>query len=86
MASAAAISIYFVVTLVLPLLVYGPLTTVFDWFEDAARWFDLGFATGDLTLGQMSGGDWLHTLVTFAIWVGLPALIGLRRLQRSEVK
>jgi hypothetical protein len=84
--SAAAIAIYFVVTLVLPVLVYGPLTQVFSWFEDAVVWFDLGFATGDLTLGEMSGADWLHTLVTFVIWVVIPALIGLRRLVRSEVK
>ncbi len=87
LSTAGAVSIYYVVALLLPLMVWGPLYGIFSWGKDVVPWFDLGFAAMPFTSGlETSGTDYLRVLVTATVWVAVPLALGLRRVLRAEVK
>lgn len=83
--SAAALVAYFVMALVLP-TVAGILTVSEEWFADVQPWVDPNWARSFLFEGTLTGEQWAQVGVTTAVWLVLPALLGLRLVMRSEVK
>ena len=57
-----------------------------EWFAVVRPWVDPDHAQKALLMGVPSGDVWAHLAVTTAVWLLLPALIGMRNLLRSEVK
>ena len=43
-----------------------------------ARWLDPRQTLGPLTQQTMSATQWAHALATFAVWIGIPIVIGGR--------
>lgn len=91
LSTPASIAIYYIVAMLLPFMVYGTLYAIFDWAKDVIPWIDLGFAMGPY-MGQSQGGTetssttLMQVIVTFATWVVLPFVLGLRRVTRAELK
>ena len=83
--SVGALVVYFIYAFVLPSL-FGVLTTSVAWFPDVQPWVDLNLAESFLFSGDVTGEQWANVAVTAAIWIILPALLGLRLAMRSEVK
>lgn len=83
--SVGALVVYFMYAFVLPSL-YGVLTTSVDWFPDVRPWVDLNLAESFLFSGQVTSEQWANIAVTAGIWIIVPALVGLRRATRAEVK
>lgn len=86
--SAASVVIYYVVALLLPLMVWGPVYGLVSWGPDVIPWIDIGFATAPLTSSDVPRPDevYAQVAVTIAAWVLLPMLVGLRRALRTELK
>jgi ABC-2 type transport system permease protein len=38
-----------------------------------------------LTLNPLSATQWAHLLTALAIWIGLPLLVGLWRIRRTDL-
>jgi ABC-2 type transport system permease protein len=53
---------------------------------DPAKWFNIGNATTPLGEGGADATEWAQLGTSSAIWIGIPLLIGLYRLSRSELK
>lgn len=75
-----------VVYLVVPTIL-GALTGIVTAWADVWPWIDLQTASVPLLMGDSMGGEqWAQLAVTTAIWVGLPLLVGILRVQRGEIK
>lgn len=87
MNSAAAIVIYFIYSLVLPIAV-GILSAFQEWFADLAPWIEFNTAQGLLFQqeGAPSGELVAQLIVSGTIWLVVPFGIGLLRLMRAEPK
>jgi ABC-2 type transport system permease protein len=85
--SAAAIVAYFVYTFILP-AVTGTLSALVDGFDKVAPWIEFNTAQTPLFSGDFrpTGEEWAQIAVTGTIWLVLPFLLGLWRLNRAEVK
>jgi ABC-2 type transport system permease protein len=83
--SSVALVAYFILALVVP-TVFGYLVANQERFQDLQPWLDGNYARGFLFDGTITGEQWAHVAVTAAIWLILPALIGLRLAMKSEVK
>jgi hypothetical protein len=84
--SPGALVTYFVLTLVLP-TVFGYLATSQPDFADIQPWVDAELARSFLFDGPPAGGEqWAQVAATAGLWLVLPALFGLRKVLRSEVK
>ncbi|THV18126.1 ABC transporter permease [Nocardioides caeni] len=89
-----AIALFYVVALVLPLVVWGPLYFIFDWAKDVLPWIDINTALTPLMAGTDFAGDavvvetinYLQAGWTIVLWVGIPVTLGLWRISRAEVK
>lgn len=89
-----AISVYYVVALLLPLMVWTTLYAVFDWAKDVLPWVDLNTAMAPLISGydvigeavDVSAVNYVQALWTLVLWVGLPVSLGMWRILRAEVK
>ncbi|GAA1982565.1 hypothetical protein GCM10009718_19750 [Isoptericola halotolerans] len=82
MNTPAAIVVYLAVPTIL-----SPLTMLVTAWEKVWPWVDLNTASMPLIMGDSMGGqEWAQLVVTTGIWVGLPLLIGILRLQRGEIK
>lgn len=78
----AAIVTYYV----LP-TVWLALLSAISWLEPVREWLDLTMASTALAeITEMSGTEWAKLLVTLAIWIGLPLVLGTVRVLRREVK
>jgi hypothetical protein len=77
--SPIAIVMYFA----LPTAV-GILGGLIESFPD--DWVDTTQTFEPLLENEMAGGDWSRLLVSALIWIALPLLLGVIRLQRAEVK
>lgn len=82
----AAIVVFFVYSWVLPtLLVLG--TLAWDWFHDIFQWLDFSSAQEPFFNGwDFSGKDIALLLSSAFVWVGIPLILGVRRIMRAEVK
>jgi ABC-2 type transport system permease protein len=81
----AAIVVFFVYRWVLPGL-FALGSALMAWFEDLAPWLDFQSASGELYEMPLTGDQWAHLVVSGAIWLVLPLVIGLWRILRAEVK
>ena len=78
----AAIVLYLVIPTIL-----APLTMLVRSWENVWPWIDLQTSSMPLIMGDPMGGEqWAQLAVTAAIWVGLPLLVGILRVQRGEIK
>lgn len=50
-----------------------------------ARWLDTTRTLSPLTQQPMSGTQWAHALTTFAVWIGIPIIIGWARIGRGDI-
>ena len=83
--SAAALVVYFVMSFLLPTLA-ELLAATEGWFRDARPWVDANLTRSFLFEGTLTGEQWANVAVTTAVWLVIPALVGLRLVMRSEVK
>ena len=83
--SAAALVAYFIYAFLLP-TVSGVLAASQEGFRDLRPWVDLNYAQSALFNGTLTGEQWANLGVTVAVWLALPAILGLRLVLRSEVK
>lgn len=87
LSSIAAVSIFYVMGLLVPLMVYGPLYAIFSWAQDIIPWIDLQFASSPFVGGGDYGGKEIaQWVVATLLWVVLPLGLGLRRIFRTEIK
>jgi ABC-2 type transport system permease protein len=77
--SPLAIVMYFVIPTVVGIL--GELIDALP-----ADWLDTSQTMSPLVENEMGDGDWARLAVSVAIWILLPLVLGLLRLQRAEVK
>jgi hypothetical protein len=78
--SAPAIVAY----LLLP-LIWGILASNISALTGVSHWLDWGQTFGPMAQHVLSGTEWAHALVTFAVWGGIPLLIGARRIGRGDL-
>ena len=81
--SPGALVAYFVYAFVVPPLLML-LALHQEWFANVRPWVDPTHAQKALLTGVPGGEAWAHLALTTAIWLLLPALIGMRNLLRSE--
>ena len=70
--------------LLLP-VVWNGLAGNISWLRTPARWLDSDNTLGPLTQQSMSTTQWAHAAATFALWIGVPLLIGLTRIGRGDL-
>lgn len=93
LSTPGAIVAYYVVALVLPQIVYGAVYVLVSWGPKVIPWLDMRFAVASYR-GEMTTieGDPVAALgiapvlVSFAVWVVLPFVVGLWRIRRIELK
>ena len=56
------------------------------WFDHVVDWIDFQTAQNELYDMPLTGSQWAHIAVSGIIWLVIPLLIGLWRIQRAEVK
>jgi ABC-2 type transport system permease protein len=84
--TAAAIVVFFLYLYALPGL-FAILAFYVGWFADIQPWIDFQAAQNpvrDLSLN--TGEEWGNLLVSGAVWLGIPLVVGLRRILSAEVK
>lgn len=83
-----AIAVFYVVALILPLMVYSILYSIFDWAQDLIPWIDLQYAFGPFLDpdDSVGGVDIARLVVAVLIWIVTPLVVGLSRVLRSEPK
>jgi hypothetical protein len=50
-----------------------------------ATWLDPGKSLEPFTQQVLSGAQWAHALATFAVWIGIPIVIGAFRIGRGDL-
>ena len=70
--------------LLLP-LVWNGLASNISWLATPARWLDSDTTLGPLTTQNLTGTQWAHAAATFALWIGVPLVIGLMRIGRGDL-
>lgn len=78
--SAPAIVIY----LLLPAIWNGVVNNI-SGLQGIARWLDSNVTLGPLTTQSLDGTQWAHALATFALWIGVPIVIGWWRIGRGDI-
>jgi ABC-type transport system involved in multi-copper enzyme maturation permease subunit len=81
MQSALAIVMYFV----LP-IAWSILFETVHALDKAGDWLDTTRTTSKLIDGGMTGASWAHLGTSMALWIGVPLVLGLIRLRRTELK
>lgn len=84
----SAIAVYYVIALLLPIMVYGPVMALVSWGPDVVPWIDLNIAIEPFGSAdtKIQGEDYAHVAVTSLIWVLAPIMVGLTRVRRAEIK
>jgi ABC-2 type transport system permease protein len=84
--SAAGIVLYFVYSFVLP-TIFGIGAALMNWFHSLQPWIDFNFSQQPLLDASIHGAkEWGQLMTSGFIWLVLPLLFGLWRIQRAEVK
>lgn len=84
--TAAAIVVFFLYQFLLPTLI-ALGSQLMGWFDTIAPWLNFTAAQNQLyELSSMSGEEWAQLVVSGLIWLGVPFVIGMRRILRAEVK
>lgn len=94
LSTPAAIAVFYVVALILPLIVYPILMVFFGWARDLLPWIDFNYAAAPLVGGtdmmgepvQVEALDYVRFLVAIGLWVVLPGVLGGMRVVKSEIK
>lgn len=95
LSTPGSISVYYIVALLLPFMVYGTLYAIFGWARDVIPWLDMNYAMAPLqgntespdgSTISVTGTTYAQTAVTTLVWVVLPLAIGMWRVRRAEVK
>lgn len=94
LSSPASISVYYIVTLILPLIAYSILYNLFGWFRSLIPWLDFNYASTPWTSDRWPNGDvtaidglaWVRLASAAIIWLVIPLGIGFTRILRAEVK
>lgn len=94
LSTPGAIAIAYVVSLILPLMVYLPLVFAFDWARDLLPWIDMTYAAMPIMSGQymwelpadVTGTNYAQLAVAVTIWVVIPLTTGFVRILRAEIK
>jgi ABC-type transport system involved in multi-copper enzyme maturation permease subunit len=81
----AAIVAYFVYKWVLPGL-FELGAHLVAWFAHVRPWIDFQTAQTAIWDWSSSGRDWAELVVSAALWLALPLVLGTRRVLRAEVK
>jgi len=81
----AAIVVFFVYKWVLPGL-FAIGAALMAWFNDLVDWIDFQSAQNRLFDGGLTSTEWGQLVVSGVIWLVVPLVIGLWRIQRAEVK
>lgn len=67
--------------------VWSILSGLIEAVRDVAAWLDMNQSFGPLLgVAELSGESWAKVLVSVAVWGVLPMVVGLVRLNRSEIK
>lgn len=84
----AAIAFFYVIALILPLFVYSTLYAFFGWAQDLIPWIDLNYASAPFLDPDedATAMDGMRMLVNVFIWIVVPLVFGMRRIQESEPK
>ncbi len=78
--SAPAIVAY----LLLP-TIWGAVVGNISALAGVAHWLDASESLGPMTQQAMSATQWAHALATFAVWIGIPIVIGAFRIGRGDL-
>ncbi|MEY9928332.1 ABC-2 type transport system permease protein [Catenulispora sp. GP43] len=54
--------------------------------KNTTAWFDLNQAQSPLYSHDITGKGWVQLLTASALWIGVPMLLGVMRVRRTEVK
>lgn len=92
--SPGAIAVFYAIALILPMIVYPTLWFLFDWAREIIPWIDFNYAAAPFIAGtdffgeevDVAAIDYLRLAGSIALLVVLPAVIGIRRVLRTEVK
>jgi hypothetical protein len=85
--SPGAISAFYVMGLLVPMMVYSTLYALFGWAQDVIPWIDLQFASAPFVSGmETNGTEVAQFVVASLLWIVVPLAFGVRRLLRTEVK
>lgn len=84
----AAIAVFYVVALMLPLMVYSFLYAFFDWAQSLIPWIDLQYASAPFLdpNDDASGLDAARLVTATVLWIVIPMAVGARRVLSSEPK
>jgi hypothetical protein len=85
LATPAAIVAFFAYSMVLPTL-FALGASQFSWFESIQPWIDFADAQMALTSDGLTAVNLPHLLTAGALWLGLPLVLGIRRIRRCEIK
>lgn len=87
LSSIAAISIFYVMGLLVPTMIYSILYAIFSWAQDIIPWIDIQYASAPFVSGMDHGGtEAAQWVVAALLWVALPLVLGVRRIFRTEIK
>ncbi|MDN5893345.1 MAG: ABC transporter permease [Nocardioides sp.] len=88
LSTPAAIALFYVVALMLPLMVYGTLMAFFEWARDLIPWIDLQFASAPFfeSWSDLGGKEIGQLIVATVIWVVIPLVVGTKRVMTTEPK
>lgn len=95
LSTPASIAVVYVVSLLLPMMVYSALFVFFGWARALIPWIAMDYAFMPFMaefspLGEPYGDpelvDYARVVSSVALWVVLPIVVGTLRILRSEVK
>jgi ABC-2 type transport system permease protein len=64
---------------------WNAVTSAIHGLSHAATWLSASRSTAPLTMHPASTTQWAHVATTLLLWVGVPVLIGLRRIRGSDI-
>jgi ABC-2 type transport system permease protein len=83
--AAVLVSAPAIITYLLLPTIWAALTGGISALDGVSRWLSADNTLDPLTQQALSGTQWLHALATFAVWIGIPLVIGIRRIGRGDL-